>query len=159
MRNDYKKEDFKILTDPETGKRRYFVRVNKNKRKFYEVDKKIYSVYYNSYKKIYRDNLKDNDAKLISLDYSLDNGVALIDKIASKESNISYSEKHLLIDMLDKLPQKDRFLIIGLVIIEMSEKEMAEYFRVSQSSISKRKKKILSKLRDMCEEMELIKIK
>lgn len=88
MRNDYKKEDFKILTDPETGKRRYFVRVNKNKRKFYEVDKKIYSVYYNSYKKIYRDNLKDNDAKLISLDYSLDNGVALIDKIASKESNI-----------------------------------------------------------------------
>lgn len=50
-------------------------------------------------------------------------------------------------------------MIIGLVIIEMSEKEMAEYFRVSQSSISKRKKKILSKLRDMCEEMELIKIK
>lgn len=156
MKNDYRREDFRITSDPKTGEKRYYVRINKNNNEYVEVDKKVYNIYYNSYKKIYRENKKDSDADLISLDYSVDNGVALIDKIAAKDSNISYSEKLMLMDMLDQLPQKDRFLIVGLIIVEASENEMAEYLHISQSAISKKKKRILDKLRKMGEDMEII---
>ena len=59
-------------------------------------------------------------------------------------------------DMLDQLPRKDRFLIVGLIIVEASENEMAEYLHISQSAISKKKKRILDKLRKMGEDMEII---
>ena len=61
MKSDYKREDFRIEIDLETGKKKYFVRIDKRKREFLEVSKKVYSVYYNSYKKECREIKKESD--------------------------------------------------------------------------------------------------
>ena len=149
MKSDYKREDFRIEIDLETGKRKYFVRIDKRKREFLEVSKKVYSVYYNSYKKAYRENKKESDVGgIISLSYTYDGGTVLIDRIASKES-ISHTEKIMLMDIMKSLTKSDCDFIIELVIMETSEEELAKRLNMTQSGVSKKKRRILKKLREM----------
>ena len=70
MKNDYSRNYFWKIKNPETQKYKFYLRPNG---KLVEVNEDVFKVCYNSYKKLIRDNIKDNQARLISLDADIHN--------------------------------------------------------------------------------------
>lgn len=146
MKNDYSKNYFWKIKNPKTQKYKFYLRPNG---KLVEVNEDVFKVCYNSYKKIIRDNIKDNQARLISLDADIHNDVTYLDIVSDDKSmNIENQYKvSLILDEINKLNSDDKELITNLLIQEKTERELAKQLRVSQSTIHKRKNNILKKLR------------
>lgn len=142
IKNDFNKNSFWTKEDPETGEKKYYLKMNNQ---FIEVDKDVYRVCYNSYRKIERDNKKDIKNGLISLDEDLF-GKSLLDTyVESKEEGSDDIAQVLRI--INSLDEKDRELITDLLIIGKTERELAKKFNVSQQMISKKKRRIIKKIK------------
>ena len=83
MKNDYSKNYFWKIKNPKTQKYKFYLRPNG---KLVEVNEDVFKVCYNSYKKIIRDNIKDNQARLISLDADIHNDVTYLDIVSDTNS-------------------------------------------------------------------------
>lgn len=147
MKNDFRKEDFRIRKDKITGKKKFFVRLDRKKRTLSEVDEKTYYVYYNSYKKMYRDIQHDGKAGLLSMDHTNDDGIALVDRVASPSDGLTEAEKVMLGEMMQDLKESERQLLIDLIVLEISEEEMARRLKMTQSGVSKKKRRIIKRMR------------
>lgn len=142
IKNDFNKNSFWTKEDPETGEKKYYLKMNNQ---FIEVDKDVYRVSYNSYRKVERDNKKDIKNGLISLDEDLF-GKSLLDTyVESKEEGGDDIAQVLRI--INSLDEKDRELITDLLIIGKTERELAKKFNVSQQMISKKKRRIIKKIK------------
>lgn len=146
MRNDYNKNYFWKIKNPETQQYRFYLRPNG---KFVEVNENVFKVCYNSYKKLMRDNIRDNQVKLMSLDSQMVDDITYLDVIAdNKNMNIESEYKlSMILDEINKLSIDDKKLITNLLIQEKTERELARQLNVSQNAIHKRKNNILKKLR------------
>lgn len=146
MRNDYSRNYFWKIKNPETQQYRFYLRPNG---KFVEVNENVFKVCYNSYKKLMRDNIRDNQVKLMSLDSQMVDDITYLDVIAdNKNMNIESEYKlSMILDEINKLSIDDKKLITNLLIQEKTERELARQLNVSQNAIHKRKNNILKKLR------------
>ena len=146
MKNDYSKNYFWKIRKSKTQQYKFYLRPHG---KLVEVDEDVFKVCYNSYKKIIRDNVKDNQARLISLDANIRNDVTYLDVVSDDKSmNIENQYKvSMVLNEIDKLSPDDKELITNLLVQEKTERELAKQLHVSQSTIHKRKNNILKKLR------------
>ena len=137
MKNDYSKNYFQKIKNPKTQKYKFYLRPNG---KLVEVNEDVFKVCYNSYKKLMRDNIKDNQARLISLDADIHNDVTYLDIVSDDKSmNIENQYKvSLILDEINKLNSDDKELITNLLIQEKTERELAKQLHVSQNAIHKR---------------------
>lgn len=148
MNNDYHRKDFFVKLDS-VGIKHYYFRVNGI---YHEVRKDVFKVFYNSYKKQQRDSKKDINANLISLDGDINFENALLDSIPVYDANviniidISDRVKEVM-NQINKLQTEDRDLITNLLIREKTERELAKQLNVSQTTIHKRKVKIIKKIK------------
>ena len=96
-----------------------------------------------------RDNIRDNQVKLMSLDSQVVDDITYLDVIAdNKNMNIESEYKlSMILDEINKLSIDDKELITNLLIKEKTERELAKQLNVSQNAIHKRKNNILKKLR------------
>ena len=146
MKNDYSKNYFWKIKNPKTQKYKFYLRPNG---KHVEVNEDVFKVCYNSYKKIIRDNIKDNQARLISLDADIHNDVTYLD-IVSDNNSMDIENQYkvsMILDEINKLSSNDKELITNLLIQEKTERELAKQLHISQNAIHKRKNNILKKLR------------
>lgn len=146
MKNDYSKNYFWKIKNPKTQKYKFYLRPNG---KLVEVNEDVFKVCYNSYKKLMRDNIKDNQARLISLDADIHNDVTYLD-IVSDNNSMDIENQYkvsMILDEINKLSSDDKELITNLLIQEKTERELAKQLHVSQNAIHKRKNNILKKLR------------
>lgn len=146
MRNDYSKDYFWKIKNPKTQKYKFYLKPNG---KLVEVNEDVFKVCYNSYKKLMRDNVKDNQARLISLDANIHNDVTYLD-IVSDNNSMDIENQYkvsMILDEINKLSSDDKELITNLLIQEKTERELAKQLHVSQNAIHKRKNNILKKLR------------
>lgn len=149
MKNDYTRNFFWIQKNLETNENKYYLRPMG---KLIEVDKDVFKVCYNSYKKQYRDNKRDYEIGLVSLDETLQNGLTFIDVLSddSQYANDYLYQNNKIISILneiDKLKDSDKELIVNLLVKEKTEKELAEQLHMTQQGINYRKNLILKKLR------------
>ena len=146
VKNDYSKNYFWKIRNSKTQQYKFYLRPHG---KLVEVDEDVFKVCYNSYKKIIRDNVKDNQARLISLDANIRNDVTYLDVVSDDKSmNIENQYKvSMVLNEIDKLSPDDKELITNLLVQEKTERELAKQLHVSQSTIHKRKNNILKKLR------------
>ena len=146
MKNDYSKNYFWKIKNPKTQKYKFYLRPNG---KLVEVNEDVFKVCYNSYKKLMRDNIRDNQVKLMSLDSQVVDDITYLDVIADNK-NMNIENKHklsMILDEINRLNINDKELITNLLIQEKTERELAKQLHVSQSTIHKRKNNILKKLR------------
>ena len=146
MKNDYSKNYFWKIKNPKTQKYKFYLRPNG---KLVEVNEDVFKVCYNSYKKLMRDNIRDNQVKLMSLDSQVVDDITYLDVIADNK-NMNRENKHklsMILDEINRLNINDKELITNLLIQEKTERELAKQLHVSQSTIHKRKNNILKKLR------------
>ena len=146
MKNDYSKNYFWKIKNPKTQKYKFYLRPNG---KLVEVNEDVFKVRYNSYKKLMRDNIRDNQVKLMSLDSQVVDDITYLDVIADNK-NMNIENKHklsMILDEINRLNINDKELITNLLIQEKTERELEKQLHVSQSTIHKRKNNILKKLR------------
>ena len=137
MKNDYSKNYFWKIKNPKTQKYKFYLRPNG---KLVEVNEDVFKVCYNSYKKIIRDNIKDNQARLISLDADIHNDVTYLD-IVSDNNSMDIENQYkvsMILDEINKLSSNDKELITNLLIQEKTERELAKLLHISQNAIHKR---------------------
>ena len=146
MRNDYSRNYFWKIKNPETQQYRFYLKPNG---KLVEVSEDVFKVCYNSYKKLMRDNIRDNQVKLMNLDSQVVDDITYLDVIAdNKNMNIENEHKlSIILDEINRLNINDKELITNLLIQEKTERELAKQLNVSQNAIHKRKNNILKKLR------------
>lgn len=151
--NDYTKTDFHHYLDMETNTRRYYIKVCGT---FIEVSKDIYYTCYNSYRKQIRDNRKDHAYGLVSYDVLLPDGHSMLDIYGKSYDYLEdiYKKDMLkaVMNLIEALDDGDRELIIGLLIEEQKESDLAKKYQVSQQTINRRKKKIIKSLREKLNE-------
>lgn len=147
MENDYQRNYFWICPD-EFGNKKYYFNIKGN---LVEVTKEVFNVCYSSYKKQLRDQKKDINANLMSLDAVNKDGVMISDFVGIDPDYISdmYIENQIALVMkcINELNDQDRDLITNLLIKEKTERELAQFLNTSQPNIHKRKKAILKKIR------------
>jgi len=141
LKNDYNRNFFLVKRDSKTNEYKYYLRPMG---KIVEVDKEVFKVCYNSYKKQYRDNKRDYEAGLVSLDEVVQNH-AYIDMIPDHKSSVPIVNEKLLtiLDEINQLDSNDKELITNLLIKEKTEKELAEQLHMTQQGVNYRKNSIL----------------
>lgn len=147
--NDYKRNYFWIRPD-EYGNRKYYFNI---KGDFIEVEKDVFNVCYNSYKKQLRDQKKDNNVALVNLEDMNKDGIELIDFVGIDTDYVTdlYNQERITQIMkciINELDEKDKVLITHLLIKEKTERELAELNNVTQPAIHKRKNLIIKKMRE-----------
>lgn len=146
--NDYNRYDFYSHYDRKNNTRHYFMKVD---HKMIEVDKSVFNICFNSYKKQLRDNKRDEAAGLISMDMVQEDGMALLDRIGTYKDPIDTMDTKdrisQILTIIGSLDEEDKNLITDLLINERKEKEIAAQYQLSQQMINKRKQKILRKIR------------
>lgn len=138
MRNDYSRNYFLKIKNPETQQYKFYLRPNG---KLVGVSEDVFKVFYDSYKKLMRDNIRDNQVKLMSLDSQVVDDTTYMDVIAdNKNMNIENEYKlSMILDEINRLNINDKELITNLLIQEKTERELAKQLHVSQNTIHKRK--------------------
>lgn len=148
MINDYHKNYFWVCPD-ELGRKKYYFNIKGN---FIEVDKDVFNVCYNSYKKQLRQQAKDTDADLVSLQDVNKDGIELADFVGVDNDYIDdiYNRNCIanILKCINELDDRDKELITNLLIKEKTERELANLLNVSQQAIHKRKKVIIKKIKD-----------
>ena len=138
MLNDFRNKDFRIIKKED--KTIYYIRLNG---KWLQITKEVYSIYKNSYQKMYREYKRDKDA------------VELTEYVESKyvkETNPLNSI--VLNEMKDRLEKAIHLLSVDEIIIiqayfydEQSERQIAENLSISKTALHYKKTKILIKLK------------
>lgn len=96
-------------------------------------------------------HLKENDSEynLTSYGCIYKDDREVIDPVEQVEENELNRKLH---DCIDKLKPIEQIIVMGLFFDELSEEEVAEVVGLSQSSVSRRKKTILKKLKKFLKE-------
>lgn len=148
MINDYQRNYFWVYPD-ELGRKKYYFNIKGN---FIEVDKDVFNVCYNSYKKQLRQQDKDIDADLVSLQDVNKDGIELSDFVGVDNDYIDdiYNRNRIsdIMQCINELDDNDKELITNLLIKEKTERELANQLNVSQPAIHKRKNVIIKKIKD-----------
>lgn len=148
MINDYHKNYFWVCPD-EVGRKKYYFNIKGN---FIEVDKEVFNICYNSYKKQLRQQAKDTDADLVSLQDVNKDGIELLDFVGVDNDYIDdiYNRNRIsdIMQCINELDDNDKELITNLLIKEKTERELANQLNVSQPAIHKRKNVIIKKIKD-----------
>lgn len=76
-----------------------------------------------------------------------DDGLVLMDRIADKQTVDDEIDKHLLKELIEKLPERDKKIIILRYYRDKTQSEIAEELGVSQVQISRLESKILSRMK------------
>ena len=139
MLNDFRNKDFRIIKKED--KTIYYIRLYG---KWLQITKEVYSIYKNSYQKMYREYKRDKDA------------VELTEYVESKyvkETNPLNSI--VLNEMKDRLEKAIHLLSVDEIIIiqtyfydEQSERQIAENLSISKTALHYKKTKILIKLKN-----------
>lgn len=138
MLNDFRNKDFRIIKKED--KTIYYIRLYG---KWLQITKEVYSIYKNSYQKMYREYKRDKDA------------VELTEYVESKnvkETNpLNSIVLNELKDRLEKaihLLSDDEIRIIQAYYYdEQSERQIAEKLSISKTALHYKKTKILTKLK------------
>lgn len=146
--NDFNKNNFFSFIDEVTGKRKFYLNIDGQ---MIEVEKDVFYICYNSYRKELRDNKRDQLYGLISYDTPLNDGFYLLDLLGNNENpidEITYQDQITKIRQIIKsLNQEEQDLLMDLFVHGKKEQEIAEQYRVSRQMINKRKQKILKKIK------------
>lgn len=148
MKNDYNKNYFWIVQ--EETRRRYYFKLNGE---LHEVNKDVFNVCYNSYKKQQRDIKRDINAGLVSLDEESENNIPILERLSSRKDyseidKIQFADNiQLIMNEINKLEEHERELITNLLIKEKTEKELAEQLHMTQQGINYKKKAIIKKIK------------
>lgn len=146
--NDYNKNYFWTKKDPITEEKKYFFKIDEI---MIEVSREVYNVCFNSYTKSLRDNKRDEDAQLSSIDAINKEGHALVDVIASK-SDVEH-EVYIKImiqkmrEEIDQLDEEEKKIVFGLLLEDKSIRKMAKEWNIPEMTLHDRKKRILNKLK------------
>ena len=146
--NDYNKNYFWTTKDPITEEKKYFFKINGI---MVEVSREVYNVCFNSYTKSLRDNRRDEEAQLSSMDAINKDGHALVDVIASN-NNVEH-EVYLKImiqklrEEIEQLDEDEKKIIFGLLLEDKSIRKMSLEWNIPEMTLQKKKKRILHKLR------------
>lgn len=145
---DYNKNYFWTTVDPDTNTKKYFFKINGT---MVEVPKDVYNTCFNSYVKSLRDNRRDSEFHLVSLDAQNDSRHSLVDIIATKENVADEVYKRLLIEQLrieiNKLSEEEKQIILGILYEEKSIRKLAKELRIPVMTLQDKKKRIFNKLR------------
>lgn len=76
-----------------------------------------------------------------------DDGLVLMDRIADKQTVDDEIDKHLLKELIDQLPERDKKIIILRYYRDKTQSEIAEELGVSQVQISRLESKILARMK------------
>lgn len=147
--NDYNKNYFWTTVDPVTDEKKYFFKING---KMVEVPKDVYNVCFSSYAKSLRDNKKDEDFKLLSLDTVNNDGHALVDVLASNcdlenEVYLKIMIKKMK-NEINKLDDDEKKIIFENLLEDKSIRKIASEMNVPVMTLQDKKKRILRKLRE-----------
>lgn len=140
MKNDYRRTSFYIkkINDEE----HYYIRVNKQ---WIAVTKDIYKVCNLSYKKMNYE-MKRDDTNLLYTD--MDGLFNVVDRFNTIRCFNNLLQNETIKNLLSFLDEDERKLIEYIYFLEMTEREIAKIYHISQPAIHKKKKKILKKLRN-----------
>lgn len=148
MENDYKRNYFWIKRDLK-GNRHYYFKI---KGQYHEVSEEVYKTCYNSFKKEEREKEKRSELKVSSLDQLDNNNTPLVDNVADShnqyDSVVINEEFEKVMNIIYQLPEKDKEIIINLLIKDKTEQEVAKMMGVSQPAIHKRKKRIIENIKN-----------
>lgn len=149
MRNDFSNKDFWQIND-EHGNKQYYLRINGQ---WMQVTKEIYSVYKNSYQKMYRDRIREKD-KLKHYEniddffpYMKGDEIKNPLQIMIEKDMIAYIQ-----NLIGELSLEEQIIINSIYYKEMSERELAKQLHMSQQKLHYRKKRILKKLKHFLSE-------
>lgn len=147
MKNDYSRNYFWVKTNKKNGEKIYYFKIDG---KLKEVSKEVFNVCFSSYRKVLRDNQRDEYIEMISIDNNK-NDERLTDNKDYEMELINDIDKREKIEMVlkafDTLDEDEKNLLINLLIVEKSEREIANQLNVSQPAIHKRKNAIIKKLK------------
>lgn len=76
-----------------------------------------------------------------------DDGLVLMDRIADKQTVDDEIDKHLLKELIEQLPERDKKIIILRYYRDKTQSEIAEELGVSQVQISRLESKILARMK------------
>lgn len=145
---DYSKNSFYTKTENKTGNISYFIKLNNQQ---IEVTKDVYTICHNSYQKQLRDLRRDEKYCLISYDAVFDNELPLLDKLGIENDlieDITLQDDYILIlNIINKLKEREKKLIKELLIAEKTEKELAKKYNFSQQAINNKKRRIIKKIK------------
>lgn len=154
MKIDYNNKDFKQIKNKE--KSNYYICNNKQ---YIEIPHDVFRVYRNEYQKILRHQKEESqrleyyeDESTIThrrIDFNRDTESILIEQIYTNDL------LNKLMLEIKKLSYEEQLLIFLLYFKEESESNIAKKLGISQVAVSKRKKKILKKLKNGFKNTEL----
>ena len=138
MLNDFRNKDFRIIKKED--KTIYYIRLNS---KWLQITKEVYSIYKNSYQKIYREYQRDKDA------------IELTEYVESEYVKETKPLKAIVLnelkDRLEKaihLLSDDEIRIIQAYFYDdQSERQIADKLGISKTALHYKKIRILGKLK------------
>lgn len=147
--NDYNKNYFWTKVDSDTNTKKYFFKINGT---MVEVSKDVYNTCFNSYVKSLRDNRRDSEFHLVSLDAQNDSQHSFVDIITTKENVADEVHKRLLIGQLrmeiNNLSDEEKQIILGLLYEEKSLRVLSKEMGIPVMTLYDRKKQILKMLKE-----------
>lgn len=149
---DYNKNYFWTTIDPDTNTKKYFFKINGT---MVEVPKDVYNTCFNSYVKSLRDNRKDSEFHLISLDAQNDSQHSLVDIIATKENVADEVHKRLLIEQLrmeiNKLSDEEKQIMQLLLTEGNNLNNISKKMNIPYMTLQRKTQKIFAKLKEKFE--------
>lgn len=150
--NDYNKNTFWRCKNEETGEVKYYMRINNL---YVEVQKEVYQVCFNSYRKALRESAKLVDYPVISLDQENDQGNTLLDYIRSDDDVENTVFKNDILESIETalqmLDSEDRKIVEWFLFYEKTEQEVADLLGVKKYIVNYRKRKIFEKIKNLLE--------
>lgn len=147
MRNDFNRLDFRIAKNKNT--RKFYVRLN---RKWYEVTKDVFSVYYNSYKRIYRANANGKSPLLfedIDLAYPFMQNTSVDNPVDTFMKNELLLKVHII---KKNLSNEEKTILQEIYFNGKSEREVAHILGLPNTTLHNKKIRLLKKIREILEQ-------
>lgn len=143
MLNDFRNKDFRTIK--KENKSIFYLRFGGS---WIEVTKEVYSIYKNSYQKMYRDALKGKGVteltEYVESQYVKD--INPLDDLYQQEV------KSILHKAIKWLSQEEQMIIYSYFFNELSERQIAEKLGISKTGFHYRKQKILNKLKKILDQ-------
>lgn len=143
MLNDFRNKDFHTIKRED--KSIFYLRFDG---KWIEVTKEVYSIYKNSYQKMYRDALKGKDVTELT-EYVESQYVKDINPL---DDLYLHEVKSILHKAIQWLSQEEQMIIYSYFFGELSERQIAEKLGISKTAFHYRKQKILNKLKKILDQ-------
>lgn len=146
--NDYNKNTFWTCKNEETQELKYYMKINNT---YVEVDKEVYAVCFNSYRKTLRDNAQELKYGLISLDQENENGDRLINHIQGSDVLEDLAYQNIILEQIERiissLNETDRYIVKSILFDDRSERDIAKELNLTKDIVRYRKVKFIEKIK------------